>query len=478
MKLFNPSTSYFIEKATRALQERERSRAPFYVQEPDTVLYFYLLPPWNERGALYRTVWTHWQIPSASSVTCWKSYTSMGEQCPVCTALNAVQVEAGTKVDRMRPNCKGMLNTLIIGTRSLNARGDPVDPFLPFTEENPKAARVLQLSKSVIERLMSAQVGPLGFICMPSNAVLCMLKKKGTGIDTRYELTFAGSQDAGGNFVPTRTKMFATDAEAAACLGADGHSGLPDLDKIVPLPDEKAVNFANKIATNIRIQFGPPDIAILDRRPPVPPWLNSAMIDAGLPQRSDQGIPQHPSLVDRIPSLSPSNGRSADAARPRLQGPLSRPPSPPPERLLTVQAGQSGRNGFAVPPPAATKANGGVSLNMEVVKAKLKETGEVEAILSTVFIDESVPTPMPSDVIAGESGGHLDAAHSQLLRALVERGSMSREEYKQLAASFGLLPHGALDTINDASFELRECLVCEGDDPIRVDFEVAKEMLS
>ena len=48
----------------------------------------------------------------------------------------------------------------------------------------------------------------------------------------------------------------------------------------------------------------------------------------------------------------------------------------------------------------------------------------------------------------------------------------------ELAASLGLLPDGALDTINDAAFEVCDGLICDGDDPISVDAELAKEMLS
>ena len=56
------------------------------------------------------------------------------------------------------------------------------------------------------EELMSVQNGPMGYICMPDAAVMCILRKMGTGMETEYRLTFHGSDGPAG-FQPTRTPM-------------------------------------------------------------------------------------------------------------------------------------------------------------------------------------------------------------------------------------------------------------------------------
>ena len=47
----------------------------------------------------------------------------------------------------------------------------------------------------------------------------------------------------------------------------------------------------------------------------------------------------------------------------------------------------------------------------------------------------------------------------------------------ELAEKHGLLPDGALDTINDAALELCDEMLCEGDQVLTLNQEVLKEML-
>jgi hypothetical protein len=107
----------------------------------------------------------------------------------------------------------------------------------------------------------------------------------------------------------------------------------------------------------------------------------------------------------------------------------------------------------------------------------LKETAEVSAFLSTIFVEDlSLPPELAPS--AGVRIGTLDAAHSQLLRLLVKNNELKRVEFEQMAAELGLMPDGALDVINDAAFEISNRILCEGDDPIFVDVDVAKEMVA
>lgn len=132
--------------------------------------------------------------------------------------------------------------------------------------------------------------------------------------------------------------------------------------------------------------------------------------------------------------------------------------------------------GSAAPSPSTGTA-GPVALDMDRVQATLHETHEVSALLSDVFADdEPAPTTAAPPSEPGIAG--LDAAHSALLRQLRGRAEIPRAEFEEHARHLGLLPDGALDTINDAAFERVGMAVAVGDDPIEVETEALEEMLA
>lgn len=55
---------------------------------------------------------------------------------------------------------------------------------------------------------------------------------------------------------------------------------------------------------------------------------------------------------------------------------------------------------------------------------------------------------------------------------------MARSDFEDEARQLGLLPDGALDTINDAAFERVGFAVATGEDPIEVDTQALEEMLA
>ena len=60
----------------------------------------------------------------------------------------------------------------------------------------------------------------------------------------------------------------------------------------------------------------------------------------------------------------------------------------------------------------------------------------------------------------------LDAAHSRLLTAVLKRAEWPRAEFDELAQQHGLLPDGALDTLNDLAHRLCDEPLLEGDDDL------------
>ena len=149
------------------------------------------------------------------------------------------------------------------------------------------------------------------------------------------------------------------------------------------------------------------------------------------------------------------------------------------EELATVERPARAPIGFVVPPSEAERReiDHGVTLDMNAVRAKMQETADVAALLSTIFVEETPAAERPAPPNATETIGPLDVSHSRLLRILLTHESLSRADFEGHTAALGLLPDGALDTINDAALDIVNAPICEGDDPIRIDLTLAQGLL-
>ena len=125
-------------------------------------------------------------------------------------------------------------------------------------------------------------------------------------------------------------------------------------------------------------------------------------------------------------------------------------------------------------------------LDRRAIAAKVAETQAVARLLAGIFEEpepepEPVSRPIPTPAAAVPERppiDGLDLAHSELLRAAAERDSWSRPEFEALSSRFGLLPDGALETLNELALERSGDLVADGEDPIAVDRTVIEELLS
>jgi uncharacterized membrane protein YebE (DUF533 family) len=98
-----------------------------------------------------------------------------------------------------------------------------------------------------------------------------------------------------------------------------------------------------------------------------------------------------------------------------------------------------------------------------------RETSEVSSLLATIFVDEGV-TPALTTAVRSAGAGRfagLDEPHGDLLAHLLAT-PMERPEFEEAARARKLLPHGALETINDWSFEKFDEPAIEDDDMILV----------
>ena len=160
--------------------------------------------------------------------------------------------------------------------------------------------------------------------------------------------------------------------------------------------------------------------------------------------------------------------------------------SMPATEPIVVLPGTNSAQGLAVPPRPADQVTTTELLRLDetAIAAKLADTAAVSALLGSIFAEEAPHAIQTPPSIRLEPDTHepsvtgLDASHSALLRTLAERGSWSRADLESECAAVALMPDGALDTLNEAAYEMAGDPLADGDDLIHINLEVAREMLA
>ena len=113
----------------------------------------------------------------------------------------------------------------------------------------------------------------------------------------------------------------------------------------------------------------------------------------------------------------------------------------------------------------------------------IEDTEKVSRVLSEVFAEDGgsanghAPERREASPAAVGLDG-LDEAHSMLVWNLLERPSWSEREFSQLASDFGLMPGGALESINEWSFERFGDAVLMDDLELTINNEVLQALQS
>ncbi len=117
--------------------------------------------------------------------------------------------------------------------------------------------------------------------------------------------------------------------------------------------------------------------------------------------------------------------------------------TPSADEPVEIQRGW-GQRGHTIPQPSDhEEASNGVTLNEDRIKQILEETHAVSDILITIFAEDDDPEE-DEEFLDG-----LDLEHRALLQALSSRETWERADMERLAHACGLMPDGALDTINE-----------------------------
>lgn len=140
----------------------------------------------------------------------------------------------------------------------------------------------------------------------------------------------------------------------------------------------------------------------------------------------------------------------------------------------------------AVKSPASTapgKKETGFQLDDSVLAHHESETKDVQGILGSIFAenvddseDEDDDEQVQTETSSVDEDDGLDAPHRKLMETLMTQEKWSREEYEGLCDKLGLMADGALETINDWSFEQVDAPLLEDEDDIYVMLDIAEEI--
>ena len=142
---------------------------------------------------------------------------------------------------------------------------------------------------------------------------------------------------------------------------------------------------------------------------------------------------------------------------------------------VTVLPASGQERGFAIPPPPDT--DGKVSLDAERVASVMANTARVSSILREIFQDDE-PDEEPAETDENNRGGFpgLDEKHAAFLGELLVQTHWEATDYETLARQFQLMPAGAIETLNEWSFEHFDDILIEDDDGYTINPDVKTEI--
>lgn len=143
--------------------------------------------------------------------------------------------------------------------------------------------------------------------------------------------------------------------------------------------------------------------------------------------------------------------------------------------------------GQLVPKSGTSSSSSGIQLDPARIAALQKDTERVSALLAGIFKDDEPAAMPPAQVVHEDSDEDetpsgevallgLDESHAAFARVLMSRPSWAREELLDVAADLDLMLDGALERINEASFDVHDAPFTEGDDPVEVNSEVLEKI--
>ncbi|MCH7535756.1 MAG: TerB N-terminal domain-containing protein, partial [Bacteroidetes bacterium] len=152
---------------------------------------------------------------------------------------------------------------------------------------------------------------------------------------------------------------------------------------------------------------------------------------------------------------------------------------------VTIQAKPEILEEFSVPQIQPHETHNGeeaIVLDQKILDRKRRDTDELKLKLAEILVredTEEIPNIINQNQIIDEEETFLglDGQHSKLVKELLNMDSLSRSDFEYLCDKYGLMPDGAIETINNNSFDLHDEPFIEEDDDIEINKELSRELL-
>lgn len=127
------------------------------------------------------------------------------------------------------------------------------------------------------------------------------------------------------------------------------------------------------------------------------------------------------------------------------------------------------------------KRQEGLQLDQARIAAVMKDTAGVASFLDQIFGDDEPDEPEDEPHAATVEERRfegLDAAHARLVGRLLDAPHWTGEAFAALAEEGGLMPAGALETINEWAYDRFDEALLEEDEGIELNMEVAGQLIA
>lgn len=209
----------------------------------------------------------------------------------------------------------------------------------------------------------------------------------------------------------------------------------------------------------------PPDLALLRRKlknadPETIAAVRSALVSAALAD----GVVQAEEVVE-IEKIYKTLGLDTSSVYSDLHaGDVS-------DSLVKVRSAEPSPPGEAIPSDSGPRIP---KLDASRIAAIRSDTERVSAVLGEIFTEDSV-YEQESKPTAGMLDG-LDEKHTKLVETLIDRVQWTEEELEELCAQMGLMVSGAIEAVNEWTFNVYDEALVEEYEVFEISIDTAEQI--
>ncbi len=233
-------------------------------------------------------------------------------------------------------------------------------------------------------------------------------------------------------------------AHADGTIAAKEHNALKALIDAADLSGAEPA----RLLANLQWMFAvPPNLTLLRRRlRDVPENAKHELGQIAIALAAADGVIA-PGEIEAIEKLYKAMGLTAEGVYSDLHSFTAQ------SELVTVRPAGEQERDFAIPPPPSDR-DSEVALDAKRVASVMADTARVSSVLEDIFRDgETAEEPNETQENVKDGFPGLDAYHAAFLRELLTRPHWDEVEFSTLAGQFKLMQAGALETLNEWSFE-------------------------